>query len=157
MTFKIKHEKKLVMIIGLISVLLFFVLGFFADKIPLWILKTDIAIAVVSFILYFIGQAVGTFIVIENNIVTIKYLFGRKRISVEKIRNVDIESYHRHRRGNSNYTEYRMRMTITLSDGKEIVLSDKATKSGFTFGVPEKLPDSEVPLYMAYTVIRSLI
>ncbi len=160
MTFRIKHENKLYLIIPLISILLLF-LFVFLNVIPfLFFVLFDIIISL-FFILYFVEQIVGTAIVIEDRTVTIKYLLGREIIAIEEICNLDIEPYQRYRRGNACYTEYRMRMTINLLSDKKIVLTDKATAvkgtAGFLLNIRERVPDEDVELYKAYQIINSML
>lgn len=168
MIFKIKNETKAVLIFGLVSVSLFFLLIFMmALSPPSWLLLIFLMVAsaamTATVILYFAEQAVGTSISIEDDTVTIKNLFGKKRINISDISNIDIEPYIRHRHSKSSgcYTEYRMRMRINVNSGKDIVLTDSATAvtglRGFVFANREQMPDEEVSLYQAYTVISSMI
>lgn len=160
MKFKIRHEQKWIITSLLICGLLYFLLllslliGF-----PVWLLYVNTIAVTVLMLLYFLEQIVGTTVIVEADAVTIKYILCKRRIDTADISNLDIESYKRMRRrgGGAFYPDYRMRMTFTLSGGKKVVLTDKATNSGLALVNPEKLSDSEVPLYMAYTVIKSFM
>ena len=160
MEFKIRHEQKWIISALLICGLLYFLLllslliGF-----PVWLLYVNTTAVTVLMLLYFLEQIVGTTVIVEADAVTIKYILCKRRIDTADICNLDIESYKRMRRrgGGAFYPDYRMRMTFTFSDVKKVVLTDKATKSGLALVNPEKLPDSEVPLYMAYTAICSIM
>lgn len=158
MVFKIKHEKRSILIAALVCTLLFF-LFLFIGLVPfLWASSACGAIAGICALLYFIEQAVGTAIVIEDRTIIIKHLLGWKKIAVESIYNLDIERYKRYRRGHGHYIEYRMRLTINLLSGKKLVLTDKAmavnSVAGFLLSRREELPDEEVELYKAYLAIR---
>ena len=168
MVFKIKHETKAVLILGLVSALLFCLLIFTMTlNPPTWVLLAFIAAAsagmTATVVLYFTEQIVGTSVIVEDDTVTIKGLFGKKRIDIGDISNIDIEPYkrHRHSRSTGTYTEYRMRMRISVNSGKDIVLTDGATTmngmKGFIFAKREQMPDEDVSLYKAYTVISSMI
>lgn len=168
MVFKIKHETKAILISGLVSTLLFFLLIFILTMSPpSWLLITFIIAAstgmAATVILYFTEQILGTSIIVEDDIVTIKSLFAKKRINSSEINSIDIEPYKRHRHSKSagSYTEYRMRMRISVDSGKDIVLTDNATTvngmKGFIFAKREQMPDEDVSLYKAYTVISSMI
>lgn len=158
MVFKIKHEKRSILIAALVFTLLFFLFLFIGLGPFLWALLACGAASGISALLYFIEQAVGTAIVIEDRTVTIKHFLGWKKIAVESIYNLDIERYKRYRRGHGHYTEYRMRLTINLLSGKKLVLTDKAmavnSAAGFLLSRYEELPDEEVELYKAYLAIR---
>lgn len=158
MVYKIKHEKKGILIVGLISLLLFYLFLFLNWGMSLSVALVCMAVAVVFAILYFVEQIVGTAVIIEDRMVIIKYFVGRKKIAVEEIAYLDIEKYKRYRRGNAMYTEYRMRMTINLLSGKKIVLTDKACAikgvMGFLLSNYEEIPDEEVALYEAYLAIK---
>lgn len=158
MKFKIRHEQKWIIIAIFIALFLVFRLSFFLGF-TIWMLLVDIAVLIISMLLFFAEQIVGTSVLVEEDMITIKYLLNKRKIAVSEISNLNIESYKRMRRrgGGAFYEDYRMRMTITLYDGKRFILTDSAMKSGFALVNPEKLPDSDVPLYMAYTVINSLI
>lgn len=141
-------------------ILIIFVSAFaFVSGLPEWILYPSIYGTTLLMMLYPLGEAIGTTVIVEADAVTIKYILCKRRIDTTDISNLDIESYKRMRRrgGGAFYPDYRMRMTFTFSDGKKVVLTDKATKSGLALVNPEKLPDSEVPLYMAYTAICSIM
>lgn len=160
MKFKIRHEQKWILNTLLISLLVFFAIVFLAVfGIPLLILYIDIAVFFLTMMLSFFEQAVGTYIIIEDSEIIIKYIIGKKHIPVNEITNLYIETYERMRRRGHGaaHPEHRMRMTISLANEDDIVLTDKATKSGFSLGNPENLPDDEVNLYMAYTVINTMI
>lgn len=163
MTFRIRHETKTVLFIALAAMLLFF-LFMFLSVISLFLIFVStvfMAAALVCALLYFIEQAVGTSIIIEDSDITVKRLRKKNTIALSDIIDVRIEPYKRYRhpsRG-ATYTEFRMRMTIDVENGDEIVLTDKATvvdnAAGFLTGRHKRLPDEDVPLYQAYQVIRS--
>jgi len=163
MTFRIRHETKAVLFIALAAMMLFF-LFMFLSVISLFLIFVStvfMAAALVCALLYFIEQAVGTSIIIEDSNITIKRLRKKNIIALSDIIDVRIEPYKRYRhpsRG-ATYTEFRMRMTIDVENGDEIVLTDKATvvdnAAGFLTGRHKRLPDEDVPLYQAYQVIRS--
>lgn len=163
MKFKIKHEEKAIQIVTLISFFMMFaVLG-----IPHYtvrgvaVILAD-AVTVISASLYFIEQAAGTVISVEDEYIKIRHIYKRKKIYIDEISDINIERYERRRkqgRYGSHYTEYRMRMTIsTVSDG-DVVLTDTATTvrglTGFLFSRHDRLEDDEVHIYQAYQMICS--
>ena len=168
MTYKIRHETKLILMIPLvfvISMLLTLLLAYIdapANALLISIAVCSISMAV-SIILYFTEQLVGTRLTLDEGLLTIKHLLGRQTVALDEISRLDIEPYTRHRnpsRG-AHYTEYRMRMRIGTGAGRDIVLTDKATLmnrlSGKFFGLSERMPDEDVPLYQAYLMISSMI
>ncbi|HNZ98439.1 hypothetical protein [Ruminococcus sp.] len=163
MIFKIRHETKEVLFITLAAMLLFFALMFISVySLKLILLSLPfLAVSLVCSLLYFIEQAVGTTLIVEDSELTIKRLWKRDTIALSDINDVRIEPYKRYRHPSRSvaYTEFRMRMTIDVENNGEIVLNDKATgiksAAGFLFGRRERIPDEDVPLYKAYQVIQS--
>ena len=163
MIFRIKHETKTVLFIAFAAMLLFFALMFISVYSLKLILVSlpFLAVSLVCSLLYFIEQAVGTTLIVEDSELTIKHLWKRDTISLSDINDVRIEPYKRHRRPSRGvaYTEFRMRMTIDVGNSGEIVLNDKATgiksAAGFLLGKRERIPDEDVPLFKAYQVIQS--
>jgi len=163
MRFKIKHEEKIIQITALVSFLLIFVTAFIPfDLIRVPGIIITVALSVISALLYFIEQAVGTVISVEDSYISVKHLFIRKKIDFYEISDVNIERYERSRkqgRYGGRYTEYRMRMTISMLNDKDIVLTDTATTvrglSGFLLNRHERLDDDEVHIYQAYQMICS--
>lgn len=171
MVFKIRHEKKwlqivplLLFVFSLVPLLAFAFNGKFT--VLMWILLIIMNTSMVmGIVLYFMEQRIGTSLVVESDHILIKHIFERKEIKTDDICDVQIERYERHRRKGKHYhyREQRMRMTIYLNSGEEYVLTDKATILHYNpfsiasahFAQTEYLPDDEVPLYMAYTVIKS--
>ena len=163
MTFRIRHETKAVLFIALAAMMLFF-LFMFLSVISLFLIFVStvfMAAALVCALLYFIEQAVGTSIIIEDSDITVKRLRKKNTIALSDIIDVRIEPYTRYRHPSRRvaYTEFRMRMTIDVENGDEIVLTDKATGvnnvADFLLERHKRLPDEDVPLYQAYQVIRS--
>ena len=163
MSFKIKHENSINLMVGLFSILIAFLVLFAFPKetFSLFVWIIGMGISVICAIFYFIEQAVGTTVVIEDKTIIVKYLIRRKKIAVQNICNINAEKYKRYRKGNKyrrGYTEYRMRMTIELISGKKVVLTDKATavinEGIFLSARYEEIPDEEVSLYKAYMAIR---
>jgi len=163
MIFKIRHETKAVLFITLAAMLLFFALMFISVySLKLILLSLPfLAVSLVCSLLYFIEQAVGTTLIVEDSELTIKRLWKKDTIALSDINDIRIEPYKRYRhpsRG-ATYTEFRMRMTIDVENNGEIVLNDKATgiksAAGFLLGRRERIPDEDVPLYKAYQVIQS--
>lgn len=162
MTFKIKHENSTNLLVCLFSTLIAFLVLFAFPKetfsLFVWLIGMNIAGICVVF--YFIEQAVGVTIVIEDKTIIVKYLIRRKKIAVHNICSLDIEKYKRYRKGNkyrSGYTEYRMRMAMELLSGKKLVLTDRATaviNEGVFHTRYEEIPDEEVNLNKAYLAIR---
>ena len=178
MQFKIKHEKTAVRIISVVSVILWFqaVCGFCLlcdalDEVPVWLILPFVVIMVLliaASCLYFAEQLIGTVITVEEGFVTVKHLFGKKRIAFSEISNVQLERYRSIRKkkttlsphGGYQFFEERLRMTISVMNGKNIVLTDTAMRAtgglpGGLFSTMEPLPDEEVPLYNAYQFIQA--
>ncbi|MBO5377410.1 MAG: hypothetical protein J6A41_03385 [Ruminiclostridium sp.] len=163
MSFKIKHENSINLMVGLFSILIAFLVLFAFPKetFSLFVWLIGMNISGICAIFYFIEQAVGTTVVVEDRTIIIKCLLRRRKITVQDICNINAEKYKRYRKGNKyrrGYTEHRMRMTIELLSGKKIVLTDKATavRNEGLFGSAqyEEIPDEEVSLYKAYMAIR---
>lgn len=180
MSFKIKHENTAVKIISIVSIILWFqaVCGFCMicdsfDEIPVWLILPFVVILILLLAgscLYFAEQLIGTVITVEDGFVTVKHLFGKKRIAFSDISNVQIERYRRIRkkkniltpRGGYQFMEQRLRMTISVVNGKNIVLTDTAMTAtgglpGGLFSTMEPLPDEAVPLYNAYSLLLSYL
>ena len=177
MSFRIKHEKPAVTIISAVSIILWFlaIFGFCLtcesfDEIPLWQILPFVVIIVLltaGSCMYFAEQLIGTVITVEDGFVTIKHLFGKTRIAFSEICSVQIERYRRIRKrkrtifpnGGYQFQEQRLRMTISVMHGNNIVLTDTAMTAagglpGGLFSTMEPLPDEAVPLYNAYQSIR---
>ena len=180
MSFKIKHEKTAVKIISIVSIILWFqaVCGFClisdaVDEMPPWLIVIFVVIIVLLLAgscLYFAEQLIGTVITVEDGFVTVKHLFGTKQIAFSDISNVQIERYRRIRKkkstlsphGGYQFMEERLRMTISVMNGNNIVLNDTAMTAqgglpGGLFSTMEPLPDESVPLYNAYTLLFSYL
>ena len=168
MTFRIRHESKLILMIPfvfVISLILSLILAY-ADVsgkallIPIAVCGISMTLSIV---LYFTEQLVGTSLTVDDGLLTIKGILGKKRIALDEIDRLDIEPYKRYRnpRRGASYTEYRMRMRIGVSTGKDVVLTDKATLwnglSDRFFGISERMPDEDVPLFQAYRIIDSML
>ncbi len=163
MRFEIKHETKAILIITFVCVMLFY-LTLFMTVITIYIALVSVfffAVGIVFGALYFIEQILCTVIIVEEERITIKRIYGKQRIALDDISSVDIEPYTRRRKPGrgASYIEHRMRMTIRLNNGKEIILTDKATvvdgMKGFVLGKRKKADDEDVPLYNAYQVIQA--
>ncbi len=161
MRFKIKHENFATIIVCLVfTVIAFLFLFLFAGwYLALWVWTGCMTVVSISAVIYFIGQLMGTAIIINDRTIIIRYIIRRKKIAVHEICDLDIEKYSRYRPGNRyrrSYTEYRMRMTINLISGKKLVLTDRATavKGSILFKSYEEVPDEEVNLHKAYLAIR---
>jgi len=89
----------------------------------------------------------------------IKHLFTKKTIALSDINDVYTERYKRHHK--NHYIEKRMRMVITLSNGRKIILTDTAMESaggsGLLLRSSKELPDEEVTLYKVYQIINAKI
>ena len=108
MCFKIKHENTAVKIISIVSIILWFqaiclfcLIAEKADKMPLWLTLPFAGIMVLltaASCLYFAEQLLGTVITVEDGFVTVKHLFGTKRVAFSDISDVQIERYKRIRK-----------------------------------------------------------
>lgn len=161
MRFKIKHEVNGIQYVSLAGILLFyFIVICWAQNIPIVLLFIDIAVTIISAIIYFIEQMVGTTVIVDSGVVIIKHLFSRKTIGIGEICGLNIERYHRRRKAAryARYTEYRLRLTIITSTGKDIILTDTATGANgpmhFISSNNGELADEEVPLYHVYKAIK---
>ena len=160
MIFKIKHEHEWILRIMPFCILIIFASAFaFVYGFPEWILYPSIYGTSLLMILYPLGQAIGTSVIIEADAVTIQYIIYKRRISPCDISNPDIEAYRRNHRKKSGYTytTYHLQMTIWLCDGKKVTLNQRVSKSDYELVKSGNQPDSEVQLYMAYTAICSIM
>ena len=115
-----------------------------------------LALLFLVMIIYFIDRAVGATIKVDDTTVTVSQLFGRKKIAIDEIEDMEIEDYFR---TVIRSRVYRMKLTIFYSGGRKLVLKDNASKInglwGFVTGEREDLPDHEVTLYQACKYIES--
>ena len=115
-----------------------------------------LALLFLVMIIYFIDRAVGATIKVDDTTVTVSQLFGRKKIAIDEIEDMEIEDYFR---TVIRSRVYRMKLTIFYSGGRKLVLKDNASKInglwGFVTGEREDLPDQEVTLYQACKYIES--
>lgn len=153
MEFKIRHFQSWIDIISAICVFLCFAspLLIITAGFPKWFILAVIAVMFFSIILRFAELIIGTKININDNTITINYLFHKDVISAEEISSLEEKTYY-----SRMYRSYIMEMTITLCDKRKIVLYDKAQKSGISLGLPEKLSGNDIPLYRAYVTINSM-
>lgn len=164
MKYKIKHESKMIRTVSVIAFVLavaalFFLEGEAAGVITLF----AILFALLFYAMSLIEKTAGTTIIIENGYVVIKHILWKKKVSIAEISAISADRYEESRRRSSGhalarYTEWRIRMTMTLASGKTIELTDTATKAvrKSLLRTYEPLPDEEVPLYMAYQIIESM-
>lgn len=165
MKFKIQHYN---VFIGLISVGITFVFMFLCFIIPLNTIKLILlALAflaiIVGVIISIIERNTGTEITItQDGYIEVRNMFENRRIHINEITNITIERYEiRRALGKYNhYQEQRLKMRITPTIGKNIILTDTATivdralirrLSDINY-----LQNENVPLYQAYQVIRSM-
>lgn len=115
-----------------------------------------LALLFLVMIVYFIDRAVGATIKVDDTTVTVSQLFGRKKIAIDEIEDMEIEDYFR---TVIRSRVYRMKLTIFYSGGRKLVLKDNASRInglwGFVTGEREDLPDQEVTLYQACKYIES--
>ena len=115
-----------------------------------------LALLFLVMIVYFIDRAVGATIKVDDTTVTVSQLFGRKKIAIDEIEDMEIEDYFRRE---IRRRVYRMKLTIYYSGGRKLVLKDNASKInglwGFVTGEREELPYQEVTLYQACKYIES--
>ena len=163
MKYKIKHENKVLQILGVVLTFFTFfliVIGILNEAM-FWAMIASLALTVIIAVLCFIDTGVGASIVIRDRTITINHLFVRKKIDVDDIDSVDMEDIKRHRRGAGVYIDYRRKMTILLNSGKKIVLTDNASEvngiAGFVTGERDEKPDEEIPLCQAYNEIFDLM
>ncbi|MCR4703499.1 MAG: hypothetical protein K5665_07560 [Saccharofermentans sp.] len=163
MKYKIKHENKVLQILGVVLTFFTFfliVIGILNEAM-FWAMIASLALTVIIAVLCFIDKGVGASIVIRDRTITINHLFVRKKIDVDDIDSVDMEDIKRHRRGAGVYIDYRRKMTILLNSGKKIVLTDNASEvngiAGFVTGERDEKPDEEIPLCQAYNEIFDLM
>ena len=140
MKYKIKHENKVLQILGIVLTFFTFflvVIGILNEAM-FWMMIASLTLTVIIAVLCFIDKGVGASIVIRDRTITINHLFVRRKIDVDDIDSVDMEDIKRHRRGAGVYTDYRRKMTILLNSGKKIVLTDNASEvnviAGFVTG-----------------------
>ncbi len=165
MKFKIQHYN---VFIGLISVGITFVFMFLCFIIPsntikLILLALAFLAIIVGVIISIIERNTGTEITItQDGYIEVRNMFENRRIHINEITNITIERYEiRRALGKYNhYQEQRLKMRITPTIGKNIILTDTATivdralirrLSDINY-----LQNENVPLYQAYQVIRSM-
>ncbi|MCQ2417574.1 MAG: hypothetical protein MJ071_07160 [Oscillospiraceae bacterium] len=164
MFFKIKHEQKWIFIVGFASMGLFFLPLFIAPVIPflsVFSFLGGISGFLIFPIFYVLERSIGTTLKIENDTLSIHYFLKKTTIPLSDINTLHIEEYRRrrNRRRGGRDSDYRVRMTIYLYSGEEIILTDDATTVngvfGFIFGIMAPRPLEEVALYQAYSYLQS--
>ncbi len=157
MTFRIRHEKISTVII-LIAVFLFFCslsFVFIVREMTIGLI-CSVILMLITIVLFILEQTVRTVIAVENGAVTVRQICCKRRIAVDEISDIRTERYIRMRK--RFFKEQRMRMVITLTNGKNIVLTDSAMAAvgGVLLHESAALPDEEVPLYRAYQAIAAM-
>lgn len=179
MKYKIKHELHMSWLVPFILLILmsspFFLLKNLDILLNPMILFTGLAVWILAgifvVILLFSGNTYSTSVTVEKDCIHIKYLVIKKSINMSDIENVKIKrrsiprvykkyinKYHPY-----HYTEERLEMTIYLNNGKDVVLTDNATivkehnHSNIISYSHEYIADEDVPLFMAYQVIKDIL
>ena len=162
MKFKIKHQNKVLQIIGIVFTCLtfvFIVIGTINVSM-FWAMIATLALTVLTAILCFIDMGVGASIKISGDTITVTGLFLRKKIDAKDIASVFMEDIVRYRRKPDIHYEYRKKMTIILNSGKSTVLTDNASEVngiiGFITGERDRKRDDDIPLFQAYEEILKL-
>lgn len=158
MCFRIRHEKIGEVLVLIFLFLLLTVLSFvFIIKEMQLLLVCTLVLMLAVIILFILEQTVRTVIEIADHAVTVRRLFGKKRIAVSDISDVQITHYTRRRK--RVHLEQRMRMTISLQNAKKLVLTDSAMMhtGGLQLSSSAILPDEDVPLWQAYQQIQALL
>ena len=160
MKFKIRHEK-MSLVLALIAAFLLL------DAIVVYCIMHDqtlgllcaLILMCIDIFLFILAQTVRTEIVISDDMITVRHLFRKTKIAVNKISDLRIERYNRMRR--RFYREQRMRMTIVNCSGKKTVLNDTAMvsygSSGLLSQARDALPDEDVTLYKVYRIIQDML
>lgn len=158
MKYRIKHQDPTFAIILLFCILLVFASAFFNTILPIWTIGLHLAVVLLTILLSLIDSMVGVTVIGEDSYMIIKSLWRSKRIDYDQITDVMTKRYKRRRR--YRY-DIRMKMTISLANGKKVVLNDNAGEfrgvSSLLRSVPYDKPDEEVPLYQVCQMIRSKI
>ena len=158
MIIRIRHERlsialTLIAVFQLLCILAFVFLV--KDMLPGAI--CTLILLLVTIILFVLEQTVKTAVAVEEDAVTVRHLFLKKRIEVSEIRDVRLERYTRSHK--NHYKEQRLRMTVSGVSGQKIVLTDSAMaeRGGIQFSRYAVLPDEEVPLYEIYQRIQEML
>lgn len=157
MSYKIRHEFFPLKIVLTVAAVVFFISLIFLPVsrvnlswwgIDLGFCIGSMALMAITMILYFIDKAIGAVISIDDSKVVIRQLFGKRKIMLEDIEDLEFDDYSRRvvRR-----KEYRVKLAIVYSGGRKIKLTDNASRIdgllGFITGEREELPYQEIPLY----------
>ncbi|MBR5723231.1 MAG: hypothetical protein IKX57_06330 [Oscillospiraceae bacterium] len=157
MTFRIRHEKISTVLILIAVFSLFCTLSFVFVVLEMTLgLICSVILMLVTIVLFILEQTVRTVVTVEDDAVTVRQICCKKRIAVHEISDIRTERYIRMRK--RFFKEQRMRMVITLTNGKNIVLTDSAMADfgGVLLRESTALPDEEVPLYRAYQAIEAM-
>ncbi len=166
MSFRIRNEFFPLKVVLAVASVLWFIsvmsLSLFKGVIELWGIAIGIciglaALIVISLILFFIDKAMGAVITVDDRSVMIRQMFGKRKIALEDIEELDFEDYSRRVK---RHKEYRIKMAIICSGGKKITLTDNASRIngllGFVTGEREEIPYSDIPLYQAGKYIEEV-
>ena len=155
MTVRIRHEN-LRIVLMLIAVFLLL-----CGLACVCIVKYDLPEIICMLILLYVTvmmlileQTVRTAVTVDEEAVTARFLFLKKRMAFSEMRDVRLERYTRRRK--NHFKEQRLRMTVSGENGKKFVLTDSAMahNGGIMFSRYAVLPDEEVPLYGVYRCIQ---
>lgn len=158
MKYRIKHQSPTYAVIAIVCMMFMIGTVFVNDILSFKIMYVFYAIMLLAIFFNLIESAVGVTVIGEDSYMIIKSLWRRKRIDFDQITDVTTKRYKKRRR--YRY-DIRMKMTISLANGKKVVLNDNAGEfrgvSSFLRSNPFDKPDEEVPLYQVCQMIRSKI
>ena len=155
MTFRIKHENIILVVIAVIAMVIMMLIMFIFPGVPKSVIIGDMSLMTACLFLYVLEKGVGTEVRIEGRQLIIKPLFIAKSIAIDDICDLEIKRNYRTTRSGS---EYRVTLTIYLTNDSEVILTDAGGKRSATvFGRQEPLPDDDIPLYQLYQVLYSML
>lgn len=158
--FFIRHETTVVLhaLFAVVVVMIIGTIAFTSARtVWLWFFPTTSALVLAGLLFYFLEQIIGTRVYVDDEFVTIYYFLRYKKIDIKNIHHIDLDEYSRRIRYRGR--EYRVRMTLHMTQGKDIILNDnttwRRTIAAYMFNLTESRPLSDTRIYRLYLEIES--
>lgn len=158
--FFIRHETTVVLhaLFAVVVVMIIGTIAFTSARtVWPWFFPTTSALVLAGLLFYFLEQIIGTRVYVDDEFVTIHYFLRYKKIDIKYIHHIDLDEYSRRIRYRGR--EYRVRMTLHMTQGKDIILNDnttwRRTIAAYMFNLTESRPLSDTRIYRLYLEIES--
>lgn len=158
--FFIRHETTVVLhaLFAVVVVMIIGTIAFTSARtVWPWFFATTSALVLAGILFYFLEQIIGTRVYVDDEFVTIHYFLRYKKIEIKNIHHIDLDEYSRRIRYRGR--EYRIRMTLHMTQGKDIILNDnitwRRTIAAYILNLTESRPLSDTRIYRLYLEIES--